>query len=64
MIFAAGAILINDHTRFGSAFSLKGSDLIEINKEKFLFAAQEVPMFALQLLASLDKRLIDIKACN
>jgi len=54
VIFAAGAILINDHTRFGSAFSLKGSDLIEINKENFLVAVQQIPIFALQLLASLE----------
>ena len=34
--------------------------LIVMNREKFLFAAQEAPMFIIGLLASIDARLRDI----
>ena len=34
---------------------------IEMNREKFLFAVQESPMFAIELLASVDARLRDLK---
>ena len=34
--------------------------LIEMNREKFLFAVQEAPMFAVELLASVDARLRDL----
>ncbi len=32
-----------------------------MNREKFLFAVQEAPMFAIELLASVDERLRDLK---
>jgi hypothetical protein len=32
-----------------------------MTREKFLFAVQEAPMFAIELLASIDERLRDIK---
>jgi len=34
-----------------------------MNREKFLFAVQEAPMFALELLGSIDQRLRDLKDC-
>ena len=40
---------------------MSDSRLIAMNREKFLFALQETPMFAIELLASLDERLRDIK---
>ena len=33
------------------------SELIEMGREQFLFAVQETPMFALELMASLEARL-------
>ena len=47
----------------GVSFRLD-SDLIEMNREKFLFAVQEAPMFAVELLASIDERLRDIKLAD
>jgi CRP-like cAMP-binding protein len=35
-----------------------------MNREKFLFAVQEAPMFALELLASIDQRLRQLKDCT
>jgi hypothetical protein len=34
-----------------------------MNREKFLFAVQESPMFAIELLGSIDQRLRDLKGC-
>jgi CRP/FNR family cyclic AMP-dependent transcriptional regulator len=34
-----------------------------MNREKFLFAVQEAPMFAIELLGSIDQRLRDLKDC-
>jgi CRP-like cAMP-binding protein len=35
--------------------------LLVMNREKFLFAVQETPMFAIELLASIDQRLRQLK---
>ena len=40
------------------------SRLIEMNRDKFLFAVQESPMFAIELLASVDGRLRDLKQAD
>ena len=50
-----------DHRRLGTAKALSDCNLIEMNREKFLFAVQESPMFAIELLASADERIRDIK---
>ena len=52
---------MEDHKRLGTATASEECRLIEMNREKFLFAMQEAPMFAIQLLASVDERLRDIK---
>ncbi|MFZ9951340.1 MAG: Crp/Fnr family transcriptional regulator [Vulcanococcus sp.] len=56
-VFGVGALVEHDHRRHGTARALQDSELIEMNREEFLFALQETPMFALQLLASLEERL-------
>ena len=63
-VFGAGALVMEDHKRLGRATAMSDSRLIEMNREKFLFALQETPMFAIELLASLDERLRDIKLVN
>ena len=63
-VFGAGALVMEDHKRLGRATAMSDCRLIEMNREKFLFALQETPMFALELLASLDERLRDIKLVN
>ena len=59
-VFGAGALVMGDHQRLGTATALENCRLIEMTREKFLFAVQEAPMFAIELLASIDERLRDI----
>ncbi|MFM9104478.1 MAG: Crp/Fnr family transcriptional regulator [Cyanobium sp.] len=63
-VFGAGALVTQDHRRFGNARALSPCRLLVMNREKFLFAVQESPMFAIELLGSIDQRLRDLKACT
>jgi len=63
-VFGAGALVMGDHQRLGTAIAQEDCRLIEMTREKFLFAVQEAPMFAIELLASIDERLRDIKIAN
>ena len=60
-VFGAGALVIHDHRRYGNARALSPSRILVMNREKFLFAVQEAPMFAIELLASIDERLRQLK---
>ncbi|MFM1901985.1 MAG: cyclic nucleotide-binding domain-containing protein [Synechococcaceae bacterium WB9_4xC_028] len=60
-VFGAGALVMSDHRRLGTAIAVTPCRLLEMNREKFLFAVQEAPMFAIELLASVDERLRDLK---
>ena len=62
-VFGAGALVTPDHCRFGNAKALTDCKLLVMNREKFLFAVQESPMFAIELLGSIDQRLRDLKNC-
>ena len=63
-VFGAGALVTSEHRRFGDARALTPTRLLVMNREKFLFAVQETPMFAVELLASIDQRLRDLKNSN
>ena len=63
-VFGAGALVTQDHRRFGDARALTDCRLLVMNREKFLFAVQEAPMFAIELLGSIDQRLRDLKAAT
>ena len=63
-VFGAGALVTPDHRRLSTATAETACRLIEMNREKFLFAVQESPMFAIELLASVDERLRDLKMHN
>lgn len=63
-VFGAGALVTPEHRRFGNAVALTNCQLLVMNKEKFLFAVQESPMFAIELLGSIDQRLRDLKGCD
>ena len=52
---------MEDHQRLSTATATSDCCLIAMNRDKSLFAVQEAPMFAVQLLASIDARLRDIK---
>jgi len=60
-VFGAGALVTSGHRRLGTAVAETPCKLLEMNREKFLFAVQEAPMFAIELLASVDERLRDLK---
>lgn len=60
-VFGAGALVMEDHQRLSTATATGDCRLIAMNRDKFLFAVQETPMFAVQLLASIDERLRDIR---
>ena len=63
-VFGAGALVTQDHRRYGNARAHTPCRLLLMNREKFLFAVQEAPMFAIELLASIDQRLRDLKDCT
>ncbi|MBM5799311.1 MAG: Crp/Fnr family transcriptional regulator [Cyanobacteria bacterium K_DeepCast_35m_m2_023] len=60
-VFGAGALVTPDHRRYGNAKALTPCKLLVMNREKFLFALQEAPMFAIELLGSIDQRLRQLK---
>jgi CRP-like cAMP-binding protein len=62
-VFGAGALVTADHRRYGLARAVTPCRLLVMNREKFLFAVQESPMFAIELLGSIDQRLRDLKNC-
>ena len=63
-VFGAGALVTSEHQRFGDARALSACRLLVMNREKFLFAVQEAPMFAIELLGSIDERLRALKGCT
>jgi CRP/FNR family transcriptional regulator, cyclic AMP receptor protein len=60
-VFGAGALVTPDHRRYGDARAISACRLLVMNREKFMFAVQESPMFAIELLASIDQRLRHLK---
>jgi len=60
-VFGAGALVTPDHRRYGNAKAQTPCKLLVMNREKFLFAVQEAPMFAIELLGSIDQRLRQLK---
>jgi len=63
-VFGAGALVTSDHRRYGNATALTPCKVLVMNREKFLFAVQESPMFAIELLGSIDQRLRQLKDCT
>ncbi|AFY28242.1 Crp/Fnr family transcriptional regulator [Cyanobium gracile] len=59
--FGVGALVGSQHQRFGTATALQDTQLLEMNREEFLFALQELPMFALEMLQGLEERLGHLK---
>lgn len=59
--FGAGALVDPDHRRFGTATAVSDGELLEMNREEFLFAMQELPMFGLEMLHDLEQRLQQLK---
>ena len=59
--FGVGALVEPEHRRFGTAVALCDSELLEMNRDEFLFAMQELPMFGLEMLHDLEQRLQKLK---
>jgi len=59
--FGVSALVDPTHRRYGTATALKTTKLLEMNREEFLFALQELPMFGLEMLHALEERLGHIK---
>ncbi len=59
--FGVGALVDPEHRRFGTAVALCDSELLEMNRDEFLFAMQELPMFGLEMLHDLEQRLQTLK---
>ncbi len=63
-VFGAGALVTSEHRRYGNAKAVSPCKVLVMNREKFLFAVQESPMFAIELLGSIDQRLRQLKDCT
>lgn len=59
--FGVGALVDHEHRRFGTAVALSDSELLQMNREEFLFAMQELPMFSLEMMHDLEQRLQRLK---
>jgi len=59
--FGVGALVDPEHRRFGTAVARCDSELLEMNREEFLFAMQELPMFSLEMMHDLEQRLQRLK---
>ena len=63
-VVGAGALVTSEHRRYGNAKAVSPCRVLVMNREKFLFAVQESPMFAIELLGSIDQRLRQLKDCT
>jgi len=59
--FGVGALVDQDHRRFGTAVAMADTELLEMNRQEFMFAMQELPMFGLEMLHDLEQRLQSLK---
>jgi CRP/FNR family cyclic AMP-dependent transcriptional regulator len=56
-LFGEGALIQPEHLRATTAKALTDAKLVTLDREKFLFAVQETPLFALQVLKNFSDRL-------
>jgi CRP/FNR family cyclic AMP-dependent transcriptional regulator len=56
-LFGEGALVQPAHLRATTAKALTDAKLVTLDQERFLFAVQETPLFALQALKSFSDRL-------
>ncbi|WP_339394359.1 cyclic nucleotide-binding domain-containing protein [Planktothrix sp. PCC 11201] len=60
-VFGEGALVQPDHTRASTAIAKTDCLLATMDKSRFLFAVQQTPMFALEVLKSYSDRLRRLK---
>ncbi|MBF2004494.1 MAG: cyclic nucleotide-binding domain-containing protein [Chlorogloeopsis fritschii C42_A2020_084] len=63
-VFGIGALVVLDHTRASTAVAKTDCQLACLDRNNFLFAVQETPMFALQVMRSYSERLRTLKSAN
>ncbi|OLP16935.1 cyclic nucleotide-binding protein [Leptolyngbya sp. 'hensonii'] len=63
-IFGEGALVHSDRLRMSTAIAKTDCQLAYLNEEHFLFAVQETPMFALQVMRSYSDRFRRFKALS
>ena len=56
-VFGGGALLHLDHQRASTAIAKTDSLLVFLDREHFMFAVQQTPMFALEVMKSYSDRL-------
>ncbi|MDJ0800823.1 MAG: cyclic nucleotide-binding domain-containing protein [Calothrix sp. MO_167.B12] len=60
-VFGEGALVHQDHKRASTAIAKTDCQLGFLNREHFLFAVQQTPMFALEVMRSYSDRLRRLK---
>lgn len=60
--FGVGALVDPEHRRHGTATATETTHLLTLNREEFLFALQELPMFGLEMLRDMDERFRRLKS--
>jgi CRP-like cAMP-binding protein len=56
-VFGIGALVHPQHTRTSSAIAKTDCQLVSLDRAHFLFAVQETPLFALEIIRSFSDRL-------
>jgi CRP/FNR family cyclic AMP-dependent transcriptional regulator len=57
----AATLVVPNHRCFGHATAVTDCELLEMNREEFLFAVQELPIVHLELFHDLELRLQQLK---
>ena len=60
-VFGQGALLHSDHLRTSTARAKTNCEIACLDQQHFLFAVQETPMFALEVMRSYSDRLRHLK---
>ncbi|BFM38501.1 cyclic nucleotide-binding domain-containing protein [Synechocystis sp. LKSZ1] len=63
-VFGIGAIVHPDHLRASTAIAKTNCQLAYMDREHFLFAVQQTPMFALEVMRSYSDRFRHLKAAT
>jgi CRP/FNR family transcriptional regulator, cyclic AMP receptor protein len=60
-VFGEGALINPEHKRYSTAIAKTDCQLISFDRQHFLFAVQETPLFALEVLKSYSERFRHLK---
>ena len=60
-VFGIGALIHPDQTRTSTAIAKTECQIVSLDREHFLFAVQETPLFALEVMKSFSDRLRNLR---